>query len=111
MNSRSRRLSIANSTKDASPDRAGLETILSTKGQIVLPSELRETLGLKPGARFLIEERDGGILLRPRPVKTKTLEALRGCINYAGRAVSFEEMDSAIMAEAARRNRRSCEKE
>jgi len=68
-------------------------------------------LGLKPGARFLIEERDGGILLRPRPVKTKTLEALRGCINYAGRAVSFEEMDSAIMAEAARRNRRSCEKE
>ena len=111
MSTRRRRLTVVDSIADASPEKMGPGTILSTKGQIVLPSELRETLGLKPGTRFLIEERDGGILLRPRPVKTGTLGALRGCINYTGRAVSIEEMDSAIMAEAARRNRRSREKE
>lgn len=38
---------------------------LSTKGQIVLPASLRRLLGLRPRAKLEIEERDGGLFIRP----------------------------------------------
>lgn len=38
---------------------------LSTKGQIVLPAYLRRLLGLRPRAKLEIEEREGGLFIRP----------------------------------------------
>ena len=38
---------------------------LSSKGQIVLPAPMRRLLGLRARSKVLIEERDGGILIRP----------------------------------------------
>ncbi|BCV22802.1 AbrB/MazE/SpoVT family DNA-binding domain-containing protein [Moorella sp. Hama-1] len=40
-------------------------TSLSTKGQVVIPKWIRETLKLKSGARFLVELEGGRIILKP----------------------------------------------
>jgi AbrB family looped-hinge helix DNA binding protein len=42
-----------------------MQTTLSSKGQIVLPAPMRRVLGLKAKSKVLIEERDGGIFIRP----------------------------------------------
>jgi AbrB family looped-hinge helix DNA binding protein len=46
-------------------------TRLSTKGQIVLPKEIRVSRAWSPGTEFTIEETGDGILLRPLPVFPK----------------------------------------
>jgi AbrB family looped-hinge helix DNA binding protein len=44
------------------------ETILSVKGQIVIPNEIRAKLKLKPGQKFEVEAMsDGTILIIPIP--------------------------------------------
>ncbi len=44
------------------------ETVLSTKGQMVLPLDIRKRLGLKPGQRFEVDiMSDGTILVVPIP--------------------------------------------
>ena len=42
-----------------------METIVSSKGQVVIPAALRRKLKLKPGDRLDIHEETDGILLRP----------------------------------------------
>jgi len=42
-----------------------MTTTLSGKGQIVLPAPMRRGLGLRARSRVVIEERDGGIFIRP----------------------------------------------
>lgn len=42
--------------------------VVSERGQITLPAALRKKLGIEPGAVVQIEERDGGLLLRPAVV-------------------------------------------
>ena len=42
--------------------------IVSSRGQITLPSELRKSLGLKEGGVVTVEERGGEIVLRPATV-------------------------------------------
>jgi AbrB family looped-hinge helix DNA binding protein len=40
-------------------------TTLSSKGQVVIPKNLREFLGWKSGMKIAIKERDGTIVLAP----------------------------------------------
>ena len=40
-------------------------TTVSTKGQFVIPSEMRQALGIVPGSRVALTLEDGVILLRP----------------------------------------------
>jgi len=40
-------------------------TSLSTKGQIIIPKRIREALGLRPGAKFIIELEGDRLILRP----------------------------------------------
>jgi len=51
---------------------------LSTKGQVVLPAPLRRLLGLRPRSRLEIEEREGGLFIRPagRPRAIAPIEYL-----------------------------------
>lgn len=42
-----------------------MQLTLSSKGQIVLPAPMRRRLRLKPRSKLEIEERDGGLFLRP----------------------------------------------
>ena len=42
-----------------------LFTIVSSKGQIVIPAELREKLGIRPGTRVAIEQQEDRLVLQP----------------------------------------------
>ncbi len=59
-----------------------MKTHISSKGQIVLPAELRERDGIVPGQQFEVERlRDGEYLLRrvPSPGTPGLLAWLRSC--------------------------------
>jgi AbrB family looped-hinge helix DNA binding protein len=43
------------------------EVVLSSKGQVVIPKETRERLGLVPGTSMLLLEEGDTIILRRRP--------------------------------------------
>lgn len=78
---------------------------LSTKGQLVIPKEIRDRAGWKPGLELVVEERDGEIVLRPAvDLPEKTLAEVMGCIPYDGPPRSLEEMEEAI-ARGARESR------
>lgn len=73
---------------------------LSTKGQIVIPLEIREWLGLRPGDRidFVVDDR-GSVRLRPALLDVREL---RGTLGEPGRRpVSVEEMNEAAAGGAA----------
>jgi len=55
-----------------------MEGQLSTKGQVVIPAELREKFGMAPGTRVVIE--DAGDHLVLRPITDTFIESLRGCL-------------------------------
>lgn len=42
-----------------------MEATMDERGRVALPQEVRDDLGLKPGMVLKIEEREGGILLKP----------------------------------------------
>jgi AbrB family looped-hinge helix DNA binding protein len=82
-------------------------TTLSSKGQVVLPKEIRDAHHWGTGTTFAVESVGDSVLLRPvSPFKPSTLEAVTGMLRYRGRAKSVRQMDKAIDAELkARRDR------
>jgi AbrB family looped-hinge helix DNA binding protein len=48
-----------------------METKISTKGQVVLPSQLRERLGLRPGDALDVRLEGDAIVLRPRRARRR----------------------------------------
>lgn len=75
---------------------------LSTKGQIVIPLQIREWLGLRPGDRIDFVMDDGGsVRLRPALLDVREL---RGSLAEPGRRpISVEEMKEAAAGGAAGR--------
>lgn len=49
---------------------------MSSKGQLVVPKDIRERLHLKEGQAFRIEEADGTVMIVPVP--KNPIQALRG---------------------------------
>jgi len=74
-------------------------TKLSTKGQVVLPKEVRDTLGISSGTELEVEVRDGVVLLRP--IRKTTVDDLLGMLEWSGPARTLEEMEEAIAKGAA----------
>ena len=75
-------------------------TTLSSKGQIIIPKSIRESHHWMPGEKFIIEETQAGIILKPaRPFPATTLEEGFGCAGYRGARKSVEEMTEGIEAE------------
>jgi antitoxin PrlF len=72
---------------------------LSTKGQIVIPKEVRDKLGLRVGDRVQFIEDSGGFRLVPA---TRDIKALKGVVPRPKKPVSLEEMRASIAARAAR---------
>ena len=80
-------------------------TRLSTKGQLILPKEIRTSRSWGPGTEFTIEETKDGILLRPaRRFPRTTLDQVVGFLKYKGKPATLAEMDAAIGREVKRRH-------
>lgn len=54
---------------------------LSSKGQLVIPATLRESLGLEAGTRVAIRKEGERLILEPQTLKAKLklIEKMRGC--------------------------------
>ncbi|MDX2219369.1 MAG: AbrB/MazE/SpoVT family DNA-binding domain-containing protein [Burkholderiales bacterium] len=76
---------------------------LTSKGQITLPKQVRDQLGLSSGDRvdFVLGANGAYTLV---PVK-RSVSALKGIIKRPGKAVSLAAMDAAIRQRAARKIR------
>lgn len=77
---------------------------LTSKGQVTIPKEVRERLGLKEGDRLVFRFDDQGNLL-VRPEARSPLGRLPGLLHHlAGeRPVTVEEMNEAVKRRAAER--------
>jgi AbrB family looped-hinge helix DNA binding protein len=89
-------------------DDGAHRTRLSTKGQIVVPKDIRERRNWAPGDELVIEETDEGVLLKRAPRFPPTrIEDVYGRLHRPGmKSVSVAEMNDAIAAEVRRRHAR-----
>jgi AbrB family looped-hinge helix DNA binding protein len=88
----------------AAPNR--LTTIISTKGQVILPKSIRDQRRWAAGTRLTVEETSEGVLLKASPIFPRSeIDRVAGSLKRSGRAVTLEEMDDAIAREAKRRAR------
>jgi AbrB family looped-hinge helix DNA binding protein len=84
---------------------AELRVRLSTKGQLVVPKEIRERHGWSAGVELVLEDLGDRVVLREVQGLPETrLEDLIGCTGYRGPARTLQEMEAGI-AEGARRRR------
>ena len=84
-----------------------LTTTVSTKGQVILPKAVRSRRQWTAGTRLVVEDTPEGVLLRPAPAFPRTgLDEVFGMLPTSGPARTVEEMDAAVLEEAARRHDR-----
>lgn len=57
-------------------------TQMSTKGQVVIPAELRQEMGLENGTQLTVERDGDAIVLRP--ITAAFIRSLRGSTKGAG---------------------------
>jgi len=79
--------------------------LVSSKGQIVLPAELRRRLGMGAGARIeVLEEADGLKLRLVRSVATSKVTELAGMVTATKRSVPgrLEDFDPASLLQRSR---------
>jgi AbrB family looped-hinge helix DNA binding protein len=82
-------------------------TRLSTKGQIILPKNLRDSRAWTPGTEFIVEETAEGVLLRPAVrFPDADLDQVAGCLRARGRARKPAQMRDAVRREVMRRHDR-----
>jgi AbrB family looped-hinge helix DNA binding protein len=51
-----------------------LERTITEKGQVVIPKDIRDQLGLKPGSEILFEIEDGKVIIRKKTDGERTAE-------------------------------------
>lgn len=84
-----------------------LITTVSTKGQVILPSAIRQRREWRAGTRLTVEDTPEGVLLKPAPAFTETRpEDVFGVLAHQGKPKTLEEMDASVLAEARRRHDR-----
>jgi AbrB family looped-hinge helix DNA binding protein len=74
-------------------------TRLSTKGQVVLPREIRESLNWTAGKALDIEKKGDTVVLKPRkklPEKSLKPEDIVGFLQWHGEPFTIREMDEAV---------------
>lgn len=76
-----------------------LSSSVTTKGQVTIPIELREKLGIKPGDRVgFVDEGDRIVLQR----QETAIEAVFGLVKTS-KGVTLEQMEEAITVGRSRR--------
>ena len=66
-----------------------METLMSIKGQVVIPAKIRQRLGLKKGTKIFVEERDGEIILRP--INREYFQRMSSVLKGGGLTKALEE--------------------
>jgi AbrB family looped-hinge helix DNA binding protein len=80
---------------------------VTSKGQVTIPQDVRERLGIVAGTRVEFAERaDGVVEFIPR---TASIMDLEGALKWDGPAFSIEETDAAIGEYLGEEDRRSRE--
>jgi AbrB family looped-hinge helix DNA binding protein len=80
---------------------------LSTKGQLILPRDIRVSRAWGPGTEFIIEETDDGVLLRPAArFRESSLEEVAGCLRSKRKPKTPAQMNAVIGSEVMRRHDR-----
>jgi AbrB family looped-hinge helix DNA binding protein len=79
-------------------------TVLSQKGQVVIPKKLREERGWEPGLRLAVEVTRDGLILRPlEATRAEAAASLLGIVGYHGPRRTLADMEAAIEKGARRR--------
>jgi AbrB family looped-hinge helix DNA binding protein len=86
------------------------KTTLSAKGQVVIPKDVRDALGLVPGQVLDIIRTQTGVLLTPAYRKSgrstdEIFRELRKIYTHEGPPASIDEMDAAVDAMFAARSK------
>jgi AbrB family looped-hinge helix DNA binding protein len=82
-------------------------TRLSTRGQIVLPKNIRTSRAWAPGTEFTVEETGEGILLRPAGrFPEADLDEVAGCLRSKGKSKTLRQMQTAVEREVIQRHDR-----
>jgi AbrB family looped-hinge helix DNA binding protein len=82
-------------------------TVISTKGQVILPKTIRDQRHWAAGTRLTVEDTPEGVLLKATPLFAQTkVGSIFGSLQHRGPALTLKDMDKAIAQEAKRRARR-----
>ena len=73
----------------------GAYTTMTSKGQLTIPKDVREELGLGAGTRFYVTVRNGEVVAMPKNRKLADLAGILGG-PPAGAGATIEDMDDAI---------------
>lgn len=78
-------------------------TKLSAKGQVVIPKDVRDALGLQPGQQLDVVRMGNGVLLKPVTAKSgrttdEIVAELRKLYRHQGPPVTIDEMSRAVDA-------------
>lgn len=76
---------------------------VTSKGQVTIPKEVREDLGIETGTKLYFVRTAQGYVLKPAG---NSILALAGTVQYDGPTLSVEEMDEAIGLAATAENDR-----
>jgi AbrB family looped-hinge helix DNA binding protein len=68
-----------------------VETTVSTKGQIVIPSSIRRKLGIEDGTRIHIEVGERNMQIVLTPITREFIRSLRGKYKGRGMLKALEE--------------------
>jgi AbrB family looped-hinge helix DNA binding protein len=69
-------------------------TVVSSKGQIVIPATLREQLGIQAGTRLAIQRENNHLVLQP--ITDEFIHSLRGCLKGKTSLVEAREREHRI---------------
>jgi antitoxin PrlF len=74
-----------------------VQTTLTTKGQMTLPSAVRARLGLVAGDQLLVTVLDANTIVLKRPAAAPN-PSLRGLLKRPPKALTVEAMDAGVSA-------------
>lgn len=77
-----------------------MESIMTRKGQVTIPKEIRDRLGVKEGEKVLFVVRGDEIILK---VVKGTILDLRGSVRPAMRPEDFDKVRQSVKQTVARR--------